>query len=1355
MGNIAYYPIECRYWSAWGTLLAVLVLCLPVFSAPGDFDPTFSPDAESRFGINCLSIQPDGKILIGGGFTTIDGWRRSYLARLLPDGDLDLGFDAGAGFDHATAVIAVQRDGRIIVGGHFQKFDGHNQPGLVRLHPDGTIDLGFRPVVGNSVRAVAIQDDGKILISRRASGSGGDDVIRLNPDGQEDATFIVEVPTDGMVTVLKVLAGGHILIGGNFRSVHGVTRNALARLTPDGAVDEDFLTDFGYAYPSVRTVAALPSGKLVVGGRFSSSSQSAPVLVRLNADGSIESVLASVDLSGGGVDALALQADGKIVVVGGFSILNGNACNNIARLSSTGVLDSTFVASLDWQVSCLSSQPDGRLIVGGFFSRGVERLQREDAVSVFTMETARLFWQRTGSLEEASWTEFEYLSPTGEVQFLGRGAKGTDGWEWTGNLPWANGAMRARAYVGGATQEEILELGEASPEIALQQPVGRPLIAGSGQVHFGTLPSTAAISRILTLTNEGGAALENVSANIVGPDASSFELVQSPRDKHRVGSNDAIVVRFTATGVGARTATLRIASNDGDESIFEVALFGESVDTVPAAVFSSVSSTPLVAEGYSPTGKEIGSLELGYSPAKASILTLVNNTSGSQIDGFFANLPEGGYIQASWNGARLLFQASYQGGTGNDLVLMRVGPGVPDSSWSFQGSVVYEANAVAIQPDGKMLIGGSFEGSGTNRLVRVLSTGELDLSFDSGTGCNGQISSIAVQEDGEILVAGYFTTYNGVNQAGIVRLMPDGGLDSAFPPEPIVLQGVDCIALQPDGKILVANSTSSSGKLIRLMPDGSLDGAFRFNTTPSFATFSGQMLSILVEPTGSILIGGGFGYTRRFPTPSVTRSYIARLSSTGALDVSFNSGVTSLVGGMQVAPDGKILVAPIDSFSRVVRLQANGAVDAEFGLLDNQEGLVGLQADGGILHHQGMFVGSDGTYIENSLVRTASTGSVDVAFGLGLGFDSKVSGATLLPSGKILVTGLFSKVNTLPRNKIVVLHNDAAVDVLSRPNLGSVRWRRGGSAPEAQWVTFDTSTDGGGTWTRLGTGARTSEGWELNGVTMPESGLLRGRARVASGRYNTCASLLETRIAFNSTLPELVLEQPVTKDLVSNVDTVSFGNSVIGVPNARQFTLRNTSGGTLTINGVAIHGDSALGFAVTSQSPATLEAESSASFTVSFTAQYTGASSAELHIESNDSDENPFIIQLTGSGLSAQQGWRQTHFSTTANSGSAADLFDFDGDGLPNVLEYAFGLHPKQNSAGQTPQPFLEGEYLVIRFTAPAGVTGVTYGAVASPDLSANSWTPVLDSGVGDVHEFKVPTSSGGRRFMKLTVTTP
>jgi len=117
--------------------------------------------------------------------------------------------------------------------------------------------------------------------------------------------------------------------------------------------------------------------------------------------------------------------------------------------------------------------------------------------------------------------------------------------------------------------------------------------------------------------------------------------------------------------------------------------------------------------------------------------------------------------------------------------------------------------------------------------------------------------------------------------------------------------------------------------------------------------------------------------------------------------------------------------------------------------------------------------------------------------------------------------------------------------------------------------------------------------------------------------------------------------------------------------------------------------------------------------------------------------------------------WRQIHFGSSANGGDAADLNDFDHDGIPNLLEYAFGLDPKQNSAGLLPLPQRVDNNLLINFSQPVGVTDITYGAEWSTTLLPGSWTAVADTGTFPQHRFSVPVGTQTSLFLRLKVTTP
>jgi hypothetical protein len=122
-------------------------------------------------------------------------------------------------------------------------------------------------------------------------------------------------------------------------------------------------------------------------------------------------------------------------------------------------------------------------------------------------------------------------------------------------------------------------------------------------------------------------------------------------------------------------------------------------------------------------------------------------------------------------------------------------------------------------------------------------------------------------------------------------------------------------------------------------------------------------------------------------------------------------------------------------------------------------------------------------------------------------------------------------------------------------------------------------------------------------------------------------------------------------------------------------------------------------------------------------------------------------------GQTPLEQWRQTSFGISTNTGNAADSFDFDQDGVPNLIEFAFGLDPKNAASLQLPQAQITGGSLVISFIQPSGVSGIIYGAESTTDLV--TWQPVGDTGRGTTHRFSVPTGSNKQMFMRLAVTGP
>ena len=233
-------------------------------------DTTFvDPNVSSS--VFSIALQPDGKVLIAGFFTSVGGQTRNRVARLNSDGTLDTTFDPNV--NSTVRSIALQPDGKILIGGRFSSVGGQTRNFVARLNSDGTLDTTFvNPNVNPSISGVdsiALQSDGKVLIGGSFTFVGNQTrsrVARLNSNGTLDTTF-VDPNVESVVYALAVQSDGKIVIGGLFTSVGGVTRNFLARLNSDGTLDTTFNPNVD---STVQTLTLQSDDKTVIGGWFSS-----------------------------------------------------------------------------------------------------------------------------------------------------------------------------------------------------------------------------------------------------------------------------------------------------------------------------------------------------------------------------------------------------------------------------------------------------------------------------------------------------------------------------------------------------------------------------------------------------------------------------------------------------------------------------------------------------------------------------------------------------------------------------------------------------------------------------------------------------------------------------------------------------------------------------------------------------------------------------------------------------------------------------------------------------------------------------------------------------------------------------
>jgi uncharacterized delta-60 repeat protein len=357
------------------------------------FDTSSSNWNVSSISVETIKAQTDGKVLISGNFTTYKDVSRSRFARLNSDGSLDTTFTCG--FDDVAYSIELQDDGKILVGGAFSNY--YATPGgtaipankIIRLNADGSIDTSFWAgnssganfgVPSGSVFDIQIISDGILVggslsqYTYNSASSLAPGIIKLNFDGTRNSTFTNNLGTGASPTVVNTIAvqsDNKIILGGEFISFNGTSKNRILRLNSNGTLDGTFTGSVSFGSdPScaVRSISIQTDGKIIIGGRFSSP---ASYIARLTTTGANDTTFSA---STNDTVNSVLVYSGRIIIAGVFTLCNGSSATGLAVLQSTGTRD-TSMPTISWNPSAfaycrvLATHTNGSVMVGGFFNR--------------------------------------------------------------------------------------------------------------------------------------------------------------------------------------------------------------------------------------------------------------------------------------------------------------------------------------------------------------------------------------------------------------------------------------------------------------------------------------------------------------------------------------------------------------------------------------------------------------------------------------------------------------------------------------------------------------------------------------------------------------------------------------------------------------------------------------------------------------------------------------------------------------------------------------------------------------------------------------------------------------------------
>ncbi len=342
----------------------------------GNLNAAFNPVLKDRGTIADLDVQPDGGVIVGGSFFEINGIERGNIARLLPGGAVDPSFNAN--FEslvdsppYFTAVRKIARlaNGKIIVGGRFNRVNGAARYQIVRLNAGGATDTGFnlpRNTVISAFQyfAMEVQPDGKILTNGGTLSGGSETwrIIRLNANGTPDTGFADGA--QGLASDIKLDSTGAAFASGFFFNAS----SDVVKIKTSGTLDTGFNAPPSSDGLNSTALGIQPDGKILV-ARFTGGG-----LIRLNANGSVDTAFAPniVSLSSPRIWKILTQSDGKIILGGSFVQINSVNRDGLARLNADGTLDGSFNANgliTNGLTLALALQSNGNLVFGGKFSR--------------------------------------------------------------------------------------------------------------------------------------------------------------------------------------------------------------------------------------------------------------------------------------------------------------------------------------------------------------------------------------------------------------------------------------------------------------------------------------------------------------------------------------------------------------------------------------------------------------------------------------------------------------------------------------------------------------------------------------------------------------------------------------------------------------------------------------------------------------------------------------------------------------------------------------------------------------------------------------------------------------------------
>lgn len=741
-------------------------------------DTTFKvPPSDGR--IRVIKQLPNNKYVIGGDFTTIGGLARKKLALLNEDGSVNTSFDPFASITVTTVMdLDVLPDGSVLVAGDISAFGSSTFDSyyLVKITPAGVLDATFLvPVRGGSEgKSVLALPNGKIYLGGNFSAnenSTGNQraLVRLNADGSMDSTFNpggAGLAVSGTATVwdMDYQVDGKILISGRFDTFNGVTRNGILRLLNDGTLD---------------TTATFPMGT-------------------------------SVNSSSMGQTVFATK-DGQYIYVSRNSVSDTSTANQ-RLVRYLNVLEDPAIAA---QPASVSKDKNGNISI---------------TAAVYSSASITYQWYKNGVLLDGQTTNTLTLNNLVE----------SDSAQYT-----LHATTQGQTLISDAAQLRVL----AAPVIA-SAPASISILGGKpfsltidafGQANLsnkwffngvamggGSFTGTNTMS----LTNshirlpDAGLYLYIVT-NTLGKATASVQVVVQPQPAH-------ISASFVGAGVGSGSKFATDFSKDDNVIISGTNLY----------LFGVYGFGGQNRYGIGRTDYDLKTKDVSFNPP---------------FDFSTYQAPVGGIAQSD---GKLVIYGTFNN-LSNYTKIMRLNTdGSVDTTFKTNGFPDQNIGFIVGLPNDKFLVWGSAITKIGTHATKSFALYNADGSPDTGFKWNttsGGVNKMMAQPDGKVLVGGTFTTFNGQSLSNLVRINLNGTVDSTFYGTN-VNGSISDFDLMEDGRIVIGGSFTLVGnfaraKLARLLADGSRDTSFTLTNEVDNASGFFPPQSVVVDDEGGILVG--------------------------------------------------------------------------------------------------------------------------------------------------------------------------------------------------------------------------------------------------------------------------------------------------------------------------------------------------------------------------------------------------------------------------------------------------------------------------------------------------------------------